>query len=193
MRSYNTGMALRSTVHKLELSIADIDRGVYGDHSLTLALHPSETAERMMLRVLAFILWADPDLRFGPGLSSEGEPDLMQVDPTGRLQRWIEVGLPEAKWIRKAASQADAVSVLAYGGHKAQLWSRAQQADLERFDHVQVVLVEPDQSQSLAALAARAMRLQVTVQEGQVWVSVANDPSIPAVLIEPVMLRGAQA
>ena len=193
MRSYNPGMALRSTVHKLELSIADIDRGVYGDHSLTLALHPSETAERMMLRVLAFILWADPDLRFGPGLSIEGEPDLMQVDPTGRLQRWIEVGLPEAKWIRKAASQADAVSVLAYGGHKAQLWWRAQQADLERFDHVQVVLVEPDQSQSLAALAARAMRLQVTVQEGQVWVSVANDPSIPAVLIEPVMLRGAQA
>lgn len=190
MRSYNPGMALRSTVHKLELSIADIDRGVYGDHSLTLALHPSETAERMMLRVLAFILWADPDLRFGPGLSGEGEPDLMQVDPTGRLQRWIEVGLPESKWIRKAASQADTVAVLAYGGHKAQLWWRAQQADLERFEHLEVRMVEPAQSQALAALAARAMRLQATVQEGQVWISVTDDPGVAAVLIEPVRLRG---
>ncbi|MEY4863356.1 MAG: hypothetical protein RLZ51_1451 [Pseudomonadota bacterium] len=185
-------MALRATVHKLDLSIADIDRGVYGDHSLTLALHPSETAERMMLRVLAFILHADADLRFGPGLSSEGEADLLLSDPTGRIRLWVEVGLPESKWIRKAASQADAVSVLAYGGHKAEVWWRAQQADLERFDALEVILIAPEQSAALAALAARTMRLQATVQEGQVWVSASDDPGKAAVLIEPQHLRRAR-
>jgi uncharacterized protein YaeQ len=184
-------MALRSVVHKLDLSVADIDRGVYGDHSLTLALHPSETAERMMLRVLAFILHAHPDLRFGPGLSSEGEPDLCRADDTGRLRLWVEVGLPEAKWIRKAASQAERVCVVAYGGHKAQLWWRAQQADLDRFANLQVVAVEPQQSQALAGLAARAMRLQATIQEGQVWVS--GDSATPAVLVEPTLWRAFQA
>lgn len=184
-------MALRATVHKLDLSIADIDRGVYGDHSLTLALHPSETAERMMLRVLAFILHADPDLRFGPGLSSEGEADLLLTDPTGRIRRWIEVGLPESKWIRKAASQADAVSVLAYGGHKAEVWWRTQQPDLERFEKLDVSVVMPEQSTALAALAERTMRLQATVQEGQVWVSSQDDTHRAPVMLEPRRLRPA--
>jgi uncharacterized protein YaeQ len=180
-------MALRSVVHKLELSLADIDRNVYGDHSLTLALHPSETPERMMLRVLAFILHAHPDLRFGPGLSSEGEPDLSLADDTGRLRLWVEVGLPEAKWVRKAASQTDRLSIVAYGGHKAQLWWRAQQPDLERFGNLQVLAIDPAQSAALAGLAARSMRLQATIQEGQVWLS--GDPAHAAVLIEPTVLR----
>ena len=184
-------MALRSVVHKLELSLADIDRNVYGDHSLTIALHPSETPERMMLRVLAFMLHAHPELRFGPGLSSEGAPDLVQTDPTGRIRLWVEVGLPDAKWVRKAASQADTLVILIYGGHKAELWWRAQQADLERFGNVWVTLIEAAQSEALAQLAARTMRLQATIQEGQVWVS--SDPQRPSVLIEPRILRaGAQ-
>ena len=129
-------MALRSVVHKLELSLADIDRNVYGDHSLTIALHPSETTERMMLRVLAFILHAHPELRFGPGLSSEGAPDLVQTDATGRIRLWVEVGLPDAKWVRKAASQADTLVILVYGGHKADLWWRLRPAGFQRFGNV---------------------------------------------------------
>ena len=105
-------MALRSTIHKAQLSVADLDRGYYADHALTLARHPSETEERLMVRVLAFALHADPALGFGRGLSSEDEPDLAISDDTGQLQLWIAVGLPDEKWLRKAAARAPRVVLL---------------------------------------------------------------------------------
>jgi uncharacterized protein YaeQ len=133
-------MALRSTVYKAELSIADIDRGRYASHALTLALHPSETEERLMLRLLAFVLFADDALSFGRGLSAEDEPDLLRTDDTGAIRLWVEVGLPDERWVRKACGRA-----------------------------AQVVVVAPDASAELAATASRAMTFDVTVQEGQVW------------------------
>ena len=98
-------MALRSTIYKAQLAVADVDRGYYADHALTLARHPSETEERMMVRVLAFALHASEALSFGRGLSSEDEPDLSEYDDTGNLMLWVEVGLPDERWIRKAAAR----------------------------------------------------------------------------------------
>jgi uncharacterized protein YaeQ len=106
-------MALKSTIFKVELSVADIDRGYYRDHSLTLARHPSETDERMMVRLLAFALHADPALEFGRGLSAEDEPDLVRRDLTGASEQWIEVGLPDEPEVRKACGRSRAVSVMA--------------------------------------------------------------------------------
>jgi uncharacterized protein YaeQ len=163
-------MALRSTVHKADLSIADIDRGRYADHSVTLARHPSETEERMMLRVLAFVLFAEPGLRFGRGLSAEDEPDLALADDTGALQLWIEVGLPDEKWVRKACGRARRVVIIAYGGHRAEVWWRQQQPALERHPNLSVLAVDPVSSSALSGLAERTMRLDCTVQDGQVWV-----------------------
>lgn len=163
-------MALRSTVYKADLSIADIDRNRYASHALTVALHPSETVERMMLRLLAFVLCADERLQFGPGLSSEGEPDLVLADDTGRIRIWIEVGLPDEKWVRKACARADRVLVLAYGGHKAELWWRAQREPLARSPNLSVLAIDAVASQALSALGERSMRLDCTVQEGQVWI-----------------------
>src|SRR5690606_4172966 len=95
-------MATRATIHRAELAIADMDRGYYADHTLTIARHPSETVEIMMLRRLAFAFFADPALQFGRGLSTMDEPDLWQHDDAGQLLRWIDVGLPDERRLRKA-------------------------------------------------------------------------------------------
>jgi uncharacterized protein YaeQ len=181
-------MALRSTIHKAELSIADIDRGRYADHALTLALHPSETEERMMLRLLAFALFAEEGLEFGRGLSAEGEPDLVLRDDTGAIRLWVEVGLPDEKWVRKACGRASKVVVLAYGGHKAEVWWRQQQAALERNANLSVASVDPDASAGLGRLAARTMRLSCTIQEGQAWIG----DGASGVSVAPAWWRGGR-
>src|SRR5688572_33449862 len=99
-------MATGSTIYRADLSIADMDRNYYADHSLTVARHPSETEERLMVRLLAFAVFAAADLEFGRGLSTDDEPDLWRRDLTGLVELWIEVGLPEEKWLRKACGRA---------------------------------------------------------------------------------------
>jgi uncharacterized protein YaeQ len=163
-------MALKSTIFKVELSIADVDRGYYRDHSLRVARHPSETDERMMVRLLAFALHADDALEFGRGLSAEGEPDLWQRDLTGAIERWIDVGLPDERDVRKACGRASSVDVLAYGGRAVDLWWQGARAKLERQDRLTVIELPLDASRALALLAGRSMRLQVTIQEGHVLV-----------------------
>jgi len=180
-------MALRSTVYKAELSIADIDRGRYASHALTLALHPSETEERLMLRLLAFVLFADDALSFGRGLSAEDEPDLLRTDDTGAIELWVEVGLPDERWVRKACGRAAQVVVLAYGGHRAELWWRARETELARCTNLSVLSVAPDASAELATLASRAMAFDVTVQEGQVWFAGGQRTAT----VEPTWLRRA--
>src|SRR3981189_3155545 len=115
-------MALKSTIFKAELAVADIDRGYYGDHSLTIARHPSETDERMMVRLLAFALHHTAALAFGSGLSTEDEPDLVRRDLTGAIEQWIDVGLPDERDVRKAFGRANEVLVYSYGGRAVALW-----------------------------------------------------------------------
>ena len=113
-------MAIKATIFKTELQVSDMDRGYYRDHTLTLARHPSETDERMMVRLLAFALHADEALLFGRGLSTDDEPDLWQKDLTGAVELWIDVGLPTEKDIRKACGRARQVVVYCYGGRGVQ-------------------------------------------------------------------------
>jgi uncharacterized protein YaeQ len=165
-------MALKSTIFKLELQIADLDRNYYQNHSLTVARHPSETDERMMVRVLAFALYADPALIFGKGLSSEDEPDLWRKDLTGTIELWIEVGLPEERRIRRACGRARQVVVVTYGGRVADMWWQQNKAALQRQDNLMVINLAPQESRALAALAERGMQLQCTLQEGELWLIV---------------------
>jgi uncharacterized protein YaeQ len=164
-------MALKSTIFKAELSVADIDRGYYRDHALTIARHPSETDERMMARLLAFALHADDALEFGRGLSTDEEPDLWRRDLTGVVLQWIDVGLPEEREVRKACGRAREVHVLAYGGRAVDLWWQGARKKLELQDQLAVREVPIEASRALATLAARSMRLQVTIQEGHVFVA----------------------
>ena len=163
-------MALGSTVYKAELSVADIGRGYYAEHFLALARHPSETEERLMVRLLAFALHADDDLKFGRGISTEDEPDLWQKDATGVIDLWIDIGLPDERSVRKACGRACRVVVLAYGGRKLDMWWQQNAAVLARNRNLEVITVSPDETSQLAALAERSMRLSCTVQEGSAWI-----------------------
>ena len=164
-------VALKSTIFKLTLAVADIGRGYYRGHELTVARHPSETDERMMVRVLAFALFADDALAFGRGLSAEDEPDLWRCDLTGAIRHWIDVGLPDEREIRKACGRADAIDVLAYGGRAVELWWQDVHPRLARQSRLAVTEVPPDASRALAGMVDRFMRLQVTIQDDHVLIA----------------------
>ena len=172
-------MAIKSTIFKATLQVADIDHGYYADHALTLARHPSETDERMMVRVVALALHAhqvqslcngDATLAFGSGLSDPDDPDVVLTDFTGRKRLWIEVGQPEERPLVKACSQADAVVVLAYHA-QAEVWWRGVANKLARLDKLQVWRLPPPAVQALQPLAERSMHLQATVQDGALTLS----------------------
>jgi uncharacterized protein YaeQ len=164
-------MALKATIFKAELQVADMDRHYYGSHVLTVARHPSETDERMMVRLLAFALHANDALTFGKGLGMEDEPDLWLKDLTGSIDLWIEVGLPEEKRIRRACGRARHVCIYCYGGQGAGIWWNQTGADLERNANLTVMNVPREASQAMARFAQRNMKLQFTIQEGQIWVA----------------------
>ena len=162
-------MATGATIYRADLSIADMDRNYYADHSLTVARHPSETEERLMVRLLAFAVFAAEGLEFGRGLSTDDEPDLWLRDLTGLVELWIEVGLPEEKWLRKACGRARQVVVIVYGAAKAEQWWKRNEADLLRLDNLAIYSIPAAAGATLARMASRSMRLNVTIQESQVW------------------------
>lgn len=168
-------MALKSTVYKANLQVADMDRSHYRDHALTLALHPSETEERLMMRVLAHALQAPTDdtdtpLQQARGLSDSDEPDLWQHDRTGALLHWIEVGQPDDRRLAKACGRSNRVTVYAYAA-STPVWWKGLADKVARLSNLAVWQVDAAASQALADLAQRSMQLQVTVQDGLVWVS----------------------
>jgi len=177
-------MALGATVFKVELQVSDMDRSHYQTYALVVARHPSETDERLMVRVLAFALNASETLAFGKGLSAEDEADLVDRDLTGRIRCWIDVGLPSERDVRKACGRADAVKVYAYGGRSVAVWWKQNQEALVRCKNASVIEIPTDASRALAALAQRAMRLQCTIQDGTIWF--ADDKT--SVEIQPVTL-----
>ena len=178
-------MAIKATIFKADLQIADMDRNYYAYHSLTLARHPSETDERMMVRLLAFTLFAREGLTFGKGLCVDDEPDLWCKDLTGAIELWIDVGLPDEKWTRKACGRAAQVVVVSYGSRPADMWWEQNQSKLARQDNLAVYRLPYDATQALAAMAERTMRLQCTVQDGQLWITNGRE----TVQLEPARLQ----
>lgn len=164
-------MALKSTIFKAQLQVSDLDRGYYAEHALTLARHPSENDQRMMVRLLAFALFADARLEFGRGISSEDEPALWQKDYGGAILRWIEVGLPDERLLRKASGRAAQVVVLAYGGRAVDVWWEKDRSAFERLRNLTVLAIGDDDCAALAALAERTMQITCTIQDGAVWLS----------------------
>ncbi len=167
-------MAQRSTVYKADLAVSDIERGYYGSHALTLARHPSETEERLMVRLLAFALFADDALAFGRGPSAEDEPDLWRRDGAGVIDLWLDVGLPDERDLRKACGRARQVVVLAYGGRKAQQWWTQIHGAVERLSNLRVLNVTAETTAQITALAARSMSLVCTIHDGHVWLAGGN-------------------
>jgi uncharacterized protein YaeQ len=161
-------MALKATVHKAELQISDLDRPYYATHALTLAQHPSETDERLMVRVLAFALHADERLAFGRGLSTDDEPDLWRTSLTGEIEQWIDLGQPDESRIRKACGRAREVVVIGYSGRGFALWWEKSADALARCSNLTVLELPADAVASLARLLQRGMKLQCLIQDGEV-------------------------
>jgi len=164
-------MALTATLYKAELTIADIDRNYYASHNLTLARHPSETEERLMVRLIAFACLAEERLTFGKGLSDDDEPDLWLKDYDGTIKLWVELGQPDEKLLRRACGRAEQVVVVCYG-NAGPIWWRKQQQALNRLSNLQLrYIADPSQ---LLPLCQRTMRLQVTIQEGELLITDGN-------------------
>jgi len=168
-------MAIKATIFKANLQIADMDRHVYGDHSLTIARPPSETDERMLIRVLAFALNVPASndngtLELAKSLWDVDEPDLWQKDLTGQITHWIDVGQPDEKRLMKASGRAGRVSVLSFSASTA-VWWRGIETKITRARNLTVWQIDAAASQALSELAQRTMQLQVTVQDGTLWIA----------------------
>ena len=163
-------MALKATIYKADLQIADMDRNFYETQNLTIARHPSETDERMMVRVLAFARHAHEALSFTKGLFATDEPDLWQKDLTGAIELWIEVGQPDDKRLLKACGRAEQVVVYSYASNSS-IWSNQIGSRLERAKNLTVFNLPAETSQALQKLAQRNMQLQCTIQDGQIWMT----------------------
>lgn len=164
-------MALKATIYKAELQISDLDRHYYQSHALTIARHPSETDERMMLRILAFAWHASESLQFGKGISTDDEPDLWQKSLSDEIELWIDLGNPDEKRLRKACGRARQVQVYTYQSRSAAVWWQQMQDSVKRFDNLTIRHLDSEQVEALGQLASRSMDLQCLIQDGQITLS----------------------
>ncbi|MCG2634692.1 MAG: YaeQ family protein [Gammaproteobacteria bacterium] len=162
-------MATKATVFKFELQISDMDRQCYQSHSLTLARHPSETDERMMVRLLAFALCSDAALGFGRGISADDDPDLWRKSLSGEIELWIDLGLPDERRIRKACGRSKQVIVVCYGGRTAETWWGQHQNKLARIKNLTVLNIPAGSLGPLESGIERTMALECTIDAGQLW------------------------
>ena len=183
-------MAIKATIYKVHLQLSDMDRHVYADPAVTIARHPSETDERMMIRIMALALGWPADtsqgaLDMAKDMWDVDEPALWQKNYSDEILHWIDVGQPDEKRLMKASGRAHRASVWAFQSSTPVWWS-AIENKLTRANRLTVWQVPTDQSQALAALAQRSMQLQVSVQDGTIWVS-EGDRSVE---VTPVKLMG---
>ena len=162
-------MAVKATVYKANLQISDMDKHYYQNHALTLAQHPSETPERMMIRLMVFALHAHEDLAFTRGLSSDEEPDIWLKLPTTEIDTWIDLGQPDEKRIRKACGRAREVFIYTYAQRSAEVWWQQMSGKLARFDNLHVISLPEKTGAALAQLVQRNMTLQCSIQDNEAW------------------------
>ncbi|MDR6264344.1 MULTISPECIES: YaeQ family protein [Rhodobacterales] len=180
-------MAQKATIYKVELSVSDMDRHYYETHKLTVAKHPSETDERLMVRLLAFALNAHEQLEMTKGISTDDEPDIWQKSLSDELELWVALGQPSEKVVRQSSGKADAVIVYSYGGRTAEMWWDKIKNSTTRFGNLQVVNFSENDTSALGKLANRSLRMQVNIQDGDVMVSV--DDTI--VYVTPIIWKNA--
>jgi uncharacterized protein YaeQ len=161
-------VGLKATIHKAELEIVDMDRNYYATHRLTVACHPSETGERLMIRLLAFALNAHERLEFGKGISDSEEPDLWRKDLAGAIELWIELGHPDERVLARAIGRCPRVIVYTYSANPDRWWDPIR----HRFEgerKLSVFHVSSRTAKELAGMADASMKLQCSVQDGEVW------------------------
>jgi uncharacterized protein YaeQ len=164
-------MALKATIFKVRLNVSDLDRGVYDDFALAVARHPSETDARMMLRLAAFALHADPQLSFGRGISTDDEPDLWLKSLSESIELWVELGTPAPDRLRKACGRAQQVALYGYGERALRVWWDKHRSTLARFGNLAVFAIPDAEMAALGNLAAPGLSLQCTISGGELWLT----------------------
>jgi uncharacterized protein YaeQ len=182
-------MALKATVFKAQLSLSDMDRNLYQDFSLTLARHPSETDERMMIRLAAFAWHAAERLEFTKGLSADDEPELWRKNYSDEIELWIELGQPDERRLKKACNRSRHVVLYLYGGRGTSVWWKQNQGKLGLHDNLTVIELSDSQTLPLTEMVERTMQLTCTISDGQLWVSNGRQE----VTLDPVLLMGIPA
>ncbi|APG47456.1 YaeQ family protein [Phaeobacter porticola] len=177
-------MAQKATIYKVELSVSDMDRHYYETHKLTVAKHPSETDERLMVRLVAFALNAHEQLELTKGLSTDDEPDIWQKSLSGELDLWVALGLPSEKVVRQSCGKSRQVIVYSYGRTAESWWEKIKNSTT-RFENLQVVNFSETATRELGDLAGRSMKLQVNIQDSDVMVSVGDS----IVYVTPVIWK----
>lgn len=160
-------MAANARIVKVELQVTDLDRNYYAGHALTLAQHPSETDVRLLVRLLAFALFADERLEFGRGLSDEDEPALWRRDYTGAVEQWIELGQPDESRLRKASARTKQLVVVGYGGRAAEPWWKRNADALQRLRNLSVLEFDDGEVDAAIPLLGRGMRVTAMIQDGE--------------------------
>ena len=169
-------MAISSTINKVSINIADMDRQYYQSHELTVAQHPSETNFRFMIRLIAFMLNASERLKFTKGLSTDDEPDLWEKTLSDDIELWIDLGQPDEKRIRKACGRARQVIIYTYHDRKAKVWWDQQKDKLKRFDNLRVFHIN---ALELDSMIHRSMKLQCSIQDGEIYI---NDDNVNLII-----------
>ncbi len=166
-------MATGTTIYRATVQLADSDRGVYTELRATLARHPSETAERLVTRLLAYALFYEPGLVFTKGISDGDQPDLWVLDADNRVGLWLEVGLPDVARITKACRHATRVLLL-LSGQRRRVWEGLHLADLKTASNLAIWTVDQSVIQKLADYLERSVTWSVTVSGGVVYLAVGN-------------------
>jgi uncharacterized protein YaeQ len=163
-------MALPSTIYRVNISLSDVDRGIYEALQTTVALHPSETPERLAARLLAYALFYDSELAFTKGVGAGDEPDLWLKGPDGRTLLWIEVGLPEAERLIKAARHSERVALIAIG-RALSSWEQQHLPKLTGIDNLQILTFDQGFINALAATLERSITWSVTLSDNHLYIN----------------------
>ena len=174
-------MAIKATIYKVKLEISDCDRNYFHSHDLTISCHPSETEQRMMVRLLAFSLFASDSLGFTKGLCADDEPELWDKNLSGEIEQWISLGQIEEKQLRKSLGRSKQVIIFTYAGQKSSVWWNKNQSKYSQLNNLQIINIKPEDVTAMQDFVSRNMNLQVTIQERIIWLS----DSSQTISIEP--------
>jgi uncharacterized protein YaeQ len=166
-------MAQPPTIYRATIRLADIDRNHYEQLQFTVAQHPSETAERLTVRLLAYALCHEDGLAFTRGIGAGDEPDLWRKGADGRVSLWVEVGLPDPERLLRAARHAEKVILFACGNNRWR-WEKAHLPRLSAADNLTVYSFEQDFLQQIVGRLQRGIDWSLTVTEGMLYLTVAD-------------------
>ena len=164
-------MALNATIYRYGIDLSDMNRHVYESLSVHVALHPSETVERMCARVLAYAIHYQEGLEFTKGLSTDDEPDLWVRNYSDEIEHWIELGKPDPKRLRKALGRSKQLTVYSYGGQDVDQWLDSVKKDASVRGRISIVRLDREALDEFSGLIERTMQLGIMIQDDVVHLS----------------------